>query len=322
MSTSIKEKYFQNNSGSKSISALLDDIEAILGKLDGTSSPLAEKVLRIMDDIHTQIQLNQRDELEEIKIKTQLNFVSKKLRAMAKVIVKTMGGKKALQEKRKTLRISPEQWWWYLDEYLVLKKKKDLKRIGLIGLILVIVTLILVVVYDQFIAPPPEVRARLEMETSIDNHIELGEYESAMSEIDQALALAPDYYPLWIKKGVLSKVLGNETEEQEAYNTALRYVENMEFFYYERGSIFMQFGLLDDLLVEADNILSINPQSAEAYLYRGMVQEIRGQNSDAFQSFEKASILAEEQNKTQLAATIRIRMAMIMQSIAIPTPEN
>jgi tetratricopeptide (TPR) repeat protein len=322
MSTSIKEKYFQNNSGSKSISALLDDIEAILGKLDGTSSPLAEKVLRIMDDIHTQIQLDQRDELEEIKIKTQLNFVSKKLRAMAKVIVKTMGGKKALQEKRKTLRISPEQWWWYLDEYLVLKKKKDLKRIGLIGLILVIVTLIMVVVYDQLIAPPPEVRARLEMETSIDNHIELGEYESAMSKIDQALALAPDYYPLWIKKGVLAKVLGNETEEQEAYNTALRYVENMEFFYYERGSIFMQFGLLDDLLVEADNILSINPQSAEAYLYRGMVQEIRGQNSDAFQSFEKAAILAEEQNKTQLAATIRMRMAMIMQSIAIPTPEN
>jgi tetratricopeptide (TPR) repeat protein len=322
MSTSIKEKYFQNKSGSNSISALLDDIEAILGKLDGTSSPLAEKVLRIMDDIHTQIQLDQRDELEEIKIKTQLNFVSKKLRAMAKVIVKTMGGKKALQEKRKTLRISPEQWWWYLDEYLVLKKKKDLKRIGLIGLILVIVTLIMVVVYDQFIAPPPEVRARLEMETSIDNHIELGEYESAMSEIDQALALAPDYYPLWIKKGVLAKVLGNETEEQEAYNTALRYVENMEFFYYERGSIFMQFGLLDDLLVEAANILSINPQSAEAYLYRGMVQEIRGQNSDAFQSFEKAAVLAEEQNKTQLAATIRMRMAMIMQSIAIPTPEN
>lgn len=84
----------------------------------------------------------------------------------------------------------------------------------------------------------------------------------------------------------------------------------------------MQFGLLDDLLSEVDNILAVNPQSAEAYLYRGLVQEVQGQNSEAYKSLEKASILAEDQNKAQLVATIRMRMAMIMQSVAIPTPEK
>jgi tetratricopeptide (TPR) repeat protein len=324
MTTSIKEKYFQKKSGTKSISAALDDIEAILGKLDGSPSPLAEKVLVTMDEIQFQMKSDQRDELEEIKIKTQLTFVSKKIRAMSKVFVKTIGGKRAFQEKRKSLGVSvkQEQWWWYLDEYLELKKKNEFKRLGIFGFVLIIVFVVMAVVYDQFIAPPPEVRARLEFETRIDNLIENGDYNAAISETNKALELAPEYYPLWIKKGVLAKVLGNEKVEQESYETALLYVENIEYFYYERGSVFMQFGLLDDLLSEVDNILAVNPQSAEAYLYRGLVQEVQGQNSEAYKSLEKASILAEDQNKAQLVATIRMRMAMIMQSVAIPTPEK
>jgi tetratricopeptide (TPR) repeat protein len=143
-----------------------------------------------------------------------------------------------------------------------------------------------------------------------------------MSEMEAALALAPDYYPLWIKKGVLAKVLGYEAVEQSSYDTPQELVENPEFFYYERASVFMQFGLYDDVLRDSENLLAINPKSAEAYLYRGLVYEMRGENSQAYDAFEKAALLAEEQNKNQLVATIRVRMGMLMQSISIPTQEK
>lgn len=320
MSPTGKEKYFHKNDQHKSISSNLDEIETILGKLDGSQSPIAEKVFDIMDDIYEQKKFLHID--EKVKIESQLSYVTKRIYSSAKVLLKTIGGKEALKEKRKLKEINPDHWWWYLDHYLEDKRKRDLQRSGMIGLILLVVFALLVFVYDQYLAPPPEVRARIDYETRIDDFIYAGDYVSAMSEMENALAIAPDYYPLWIKKGVLAKVLGDEALEQSSYDTAQQLVENPEYFYYERASVFMQFGLYDEVLKDTDNLLAINAKSAEAYLYRGLVYEMRGENSQAFDAFEKAALLAEEQNKNQLVATIRVRMGMLMQSISIPTLEN
>lgn len=320
MSPIGKEKYFQKNDEYKSISSKLDEIETIIGKLDGSQSPIAEKVLDIMDEI-----LEQKNFLcddEKVKIETQLSYVTKRIYLSAKVLLKTIGGKHVLKEKRKIKGKNPDHWWWYLDDYLEEKRKRDLQRTGMIGLVMVIVFALLAVVYDRFIAPPPEVRARIDYETRIDDFIYAGDYLSAMSEMEGALAIVPDYYPLWIKKGVLAKVLGNEAIEQSSYETAQQFVENPEYFYYERASVFIQFGLYDDVLADTDNLLAINAKSAEAYLYRGLVYEMRGETSKAYNAFEKAALLAEEQNKTQLVATIRVRMGMLMQSVSIPTQEE
>ncbi|MBW6473778.1 MAG: hypothetical protein K0B14_11670 [Anaerolineaceae bacterium] len=320
MSPTGKEKYFHKNDQHKSISSNLDEIETILGKLDGSQSPIAEKVFDIMDEIQEQKKFLQNDKKE--KIETQLSYVTKRIYSSAKVLLKTIGGKEVLKEKRKIKGKNSDHWWWYLDNYLEEKRKRDLQRTGMIGLAMVVFFAILAVVYDRYLAPPPEVRARIDYETRIDDFIYAGDYISAMSEMEGALALAPDYYPLWIKKGVLEKVLGNEAEEQSSYEIAQQFVENQEYFYYERASIFMQFGLYDDVLTDTDNLLEINAKSAEAYLYRGLVYEMREERSQAYDAFEKAALLAEEQNKNQLVATIRVRMGMLMQSISIPTQEK
>ncbi len=272
-----------------------------------------------MDEIQEQKKFLHNDEKE--KTETQLSYVTKRIYSSAKVLLKTIGGKDELKEKRKIKGKNPDHWWWYLDHYLEEKKKRDLQRSGMIGLVLLVVFALLVLIYDRYLAPPPEVRARIDYETRIDDFIYSGDYISAMSEMEGALAIAPDYYPLWIKKGVLAKVLGNEAVEQSSYETAQQFVENPEYFYYERASVFMQFGLYDDVLEDTDNLLAINAKSAEAYLYRGLVYEMRGENSQAYDAFEKAALLAEEQNKNQLVATIRVRMGMLLQSVSIPTQE-
>jgi len=320
MSPIGKEKYFHKNDEHKSISSNLDEIETILGKLDGSKSPIAEKIFDIMDEIHEQKKFLYDD--EKVKIETQLSYVTKRIYLSAKVLLKTVGGKEVLKEKRKIKGKNPDHWWWYLDHYVEEKRKRDLYKTGMIGLVLLVVFALLVLIYDRFIAPPPEVRARIDYETRIDDFIYAGDYVSAMSEMEGALAIAPEYYPLWIKKGVLAKALGNEAVEQSSYETAQQFVENPEYFYYERASVFMQFGLYDDVLRDTDNLLEINAKSAEAYLYQGLVYEMREETSQAYDAFEKAALLAEEQNKTQLVATIRVRMGMLMQSVSIPTQEE
>lgn len=320
MSPIGKEKYFHKNDDHKSISSNLDEIETIIGKLDGSQSPNAEKIFDIMDEILEQKKFLIDD--EKVKIETQLSYVTKRIYLSAKVLLRTIGGKEVLKEKRKIKGKNSDHWWWYLDHYLEEKKKRDLQRTGMIGLVLLVVFALLILIYDRFIAPPPEVRARIDFETRIDDFIYAGDYESAMSEMEGALAIAPDYYPLWIKKGVLAKVAGDEAVEQSSNETAQKFVENPEYFYYERASVFMQFGLYDDVLKDTDNLLEINAKSAEAYLYRGLVYEMRAENAQAYDAFEKAALLAEEQNKTQLVATIRVRMGMLMQSVSIPTQEK
>jgi tetratricopeptide (TPR) repeat protein len=319
MIPSHKENYFRNQINNKSINSLLDEVEANLGRLDGSISPMAERIFLLLDEIHQQTEFLRQNDFEFVKINTQLDYVTKKLHSSAKLLLKSIGGREALKNKRKLYGIKENQWWWHLDHYLEEKKKKDLKRTSMIVLILVIIGAILVLIYDQFLAPPPEVRARLDYESRIDEYIDAGDYPNAFSVMEDALELAPDYYPLWIKNGVLAKVMGNEELEKTSFDKALQNVEDLENFYYERSSVYMQFGLLDEVLSDADRLEEINPQSPEAFLYRGLVYEQSGQMSDAYDAFEKAAVFAEDQNKIQLAATIKVRMGMIMQSITIPT---
>ena len=319
MAPYIKDKYFHDKSTELSISDSLDGIEAMLARLDGKANPIAEKIFLVMDDIQNRIRLNQMDETEAKKINSQIEYVSSRIRKSAKLLIGAIGGRHKLQEKRKSLSVNDDHWWWFLDDYLDEKRKNRIKRLSLIGVITVVVIGIAAFVYDRFLAPPPEVRQRLSYEASIDNLIEQKDYERAMQVMDEALTLAPDYYPLWIKKGVLAKVLNDPQTEQESYQKAETLTDSMENFYIERSSVYMLFDLFDDILADANSLIEMNPDSAEGYLYIGMVQENRGELSDASQSYEKAAALAEEQDKMQLAATIKVRMAMMMQSIPIPT---
>ncbi len=319
--THNKEKYF-GKSELITISAKLDLVDSLLPRIDGNPSPLVDQIFKYLDEIYNEMKFLHDNTVEKAKLESQLNYISKQIFASASVLLRSYGGEKALIETRQQRGIPEERWWWYLDHYLKDKRKQALRRNGIIALISVLVIAIMVLIYNQFIAPPPEVRARMDYEDKIDDFIEMGDYVRAMNEIDPALALTPDYYPLWIKKGVLAYVLGDKQTEIQSYEKAMQLSSNSEFFHYERANIFMQFGLLDEVLTEADYLLYINPDSAEAFLFQGLVMETRGQLDEAFVAFEKAASLAEEQNKMQLAATVRVRMGMIMQAGAIPTPNQ
>lgn len=319
MTAFIKEKYYKKSPDTNSIHSKLDLIEALLVKIDGTPSEDAKLIFVYLDDVFDQLNSFQENGSEKTKIESQLNYVANKVYASANELIKSFGGAKSLIKIREQKRIPKDRWWWYLDQYLIEKRKKALKKGGLLSLAAIVVIALMAFVYNQFLAPPPEVRARMELEEKIDNLIVAGDYAAAIDEIDLALDLTPDYYPLWIKKGVLAKVLGDVETEKLSFEKAMQLIDIPEYFYQERANIYMQMGLYEGVLADADKLEELNSDSAEAFLYRGLVYEAMGQVDDAYAAYEKATILAEEQNKIQLAATIKVRMGMILQSFSIPT---
>ena len=67
----IKDRYFHEKNIDLSISDHLDEIEAMLGRLDGNKSPLVEKIFLAMDDIHQRMQTDRMEEIEVRKINSQ-----------------------------------------------------------------------------------------------------------------------------------------------------------------------------------------------------------------------------------------------------------
>jgi len=70
-------------------------------------------------------------------------------------------------------------------------------------------------------------------------------------------------------------------------------------------------------------VIKYDPKSAEGYFYLGKSQELLGDQTDALNNYNQAFNLADSQGKTELAATIKISLAMMLQSMnsQLPTPE-
>ncbi len=113
--------------------------------------------------------------------------------------------------------------------------------------------------------------------------------------------------------------LGEEEEAQQSFEKALSLGIDQERYYIERIYNAMQIGLMDLAQEDIDQLLIVQPDSAEAYLFRGQILESEGDTSGAIQAYEKASTYAEEQEKIELMTTIRMRLGMLMQSAGLPT---
>jgi tetratricopeptide (TPR) repeat protein len=113
--------------------------------------------------------------------------------------------------------------------------------------------------------------------------------------------------------------LGDEDAAQKSFDQALALGIDMERYYIERVYNAMQFGMIDLAQEDINQLLKVNPESAEGYLFRGQILESEGDTIGAIQAYEKASQYAEQQEKIELMTTIRMRLGMLMQSAGLPT---
>ncbi len=123
-----KLKYLRSDFDRQTISSHLDELENLLGRLDSNNAELAEMVLNKFDLIHAEIKKNNPDHQVPFAYQTQLDYVEKRIRSNAQVIVNALGGTEKYSARRDQEGKKEESWWWYLDRYIKQIQKKNFKK--------------------------------------------------------------------------------------------------------------------------------------------------------------------------------------------------
>lgn len=315
-----KLKYLRSDFDRQTISSHLDELENLLGKLDSNNAELAELVLIKFDLIESEIKKNTPDRHVAFAYQTQLEYVEKRIRSHAQVIINAIGGTEQYISKRDQAGKKEDSWWWYLDQYIKEIQKKNLKKTLTIAAVLILLSIVVIVIYQQFFAPPPEVVARIRHEQAADRLISEGNLNSALLEIQSALSYEPKNYELLIWQGVVYQQLGDNESSLQSFQHAKDVIASLEDFYLTKTYYEFNAGLVDLGLADAQKLVEINPESTEGYLYIGQAYEFKGAFADAYKAYETASELAEKSDNAEMIATIKVRMGMLLQSVPLNTP--
>ena len=322
MTIEDKLKYLRSDSERYTISNQLDEVENWLGKLDSKNMDLAEQILYKMDKIDLILSQTYPNTEIPVAYQTQLQYIHNRIRSHAQTIISAVGGVEQLKIKREQAGKKEDAWWWYLDNFVNNNLKKSVqKALKIIGII-VLVAVAVVFLYEQFFAPPPEVKARIQHEQAADRLVESGDFDGALSEIQAALEIVPGSYELWIWQGVIQQKRGDPDAAQQAFMKGHDLVDKLENYYLTKAYYEFISGLTDEGLADAQMLVAINPQSPEGFLYIGQAYESMGETTKALDAYEKASVLAENSDNAELIATIKVRMGMLMQTSPLKSPLN
>jgi len=308
--------YSKTRQGAQSISLneLLDQLELDLSRVGEGTFENAQNLLVKMDEAQQRIETLAQKEQQVKAEAAEFDFLVTSLEKNAGKLLRDLGGAKQLDSLRKQKPTGIDSRWWYLDEIIARQRNKSISRFlvgfGIAGLLLVI----LIVVYDNFLKPDPSVTGKYIHQMNAEQLLSSGDYATALDEINLALGFSPTDPGLLVMRGVIQTRLGNSELASADFNTAESTLGNHVDFLLLRSQSWQAAGDLQNSLADAQEIIREDPTSAEGYFYLGRVNEVLRNYTEAINAYETASKLADSQGKSELNATIRISLAMVMQS--------
>jgi tetratricopeptide (TPR) repeat protein len=305
----------QNAAKNRSISGLLDQIDSRLGKMSGGTPKNGLPVLIELDEVYTRLQNYNGPEDGLLAEKAQFDYIQASIRSNASMLLRQVGGPKQLAALRSQRKPGPDQWWWYLDEHVRQQRRSMMQSLGLtVGGALAVIAL-LVVLYQAFLAPDAETLARLQHQRMAETSLMAGDTEAALLEIEKALEYDPENIDLLVMQAIGQQVTGDEAASQTSFERLERLFETREGFLLQRALFYNQFEQPEKALMDIEEVIAANPQSALGHYYAGMSNEQLARYTEALEYYDIAFELADEQNQSALAATIRMNMGMLMQAM-------
>ena len=306
-----------------SLNEILDTIENNLGKLGEGMSVDPKKILSEMDEVSIRLKSASTQEHPHKSEEAQFEYIGKTLQKYAGLFIHTIGGTAALSTLRARHNPPAENWWWYIDQWLDQKRSSAIRKFVITAGIIVIVFASLAIVYQHFLAPSKVTQQKYDSISNAQQLMATGDYANALTQINLALASSPNDTDLLIYKGVLLVKLGQQDQANSAFAQAEKFLNNHETLLTTRTLFYLQAADPKSAMVSAQEVIKYDPKSAEGYFYLGKSQELLGDQTDALNNYNQAFNLADSQGKTELAATIKISLAMMLQSMnsQLPTPE-
>jgi len=272
-------------------------------------------LLRVLDDIADQFEyLEQRDvdlRAERGRFQTVLN----QLRRRERLLVALAGAEMPAQ------RPPDARWWWHLNEKVAADRKRRLRRVIGAALIGVGVLLVLYLLYDQFLAPLPNIRQANALVFEGEQAANEGDLTRAIERFEAAVALQPDRAEAHLWLGVLHRSTGNAVKAALAFEQAQAFLGNGPDYLLQRGLFYLALNDFNLARQDASAVIKLAPQRPEGYFLLGNVAERVGDLRLALDSFQQAAEMAESTEQTALQATSRVRIAGILERLAtMPSP--
>ena len=296
------------------ISDELDRLEVLVGRIGFNSPKQARDLLNGLDGVALRLE-EWGDTPSRRNTQVHFDALLARLRKDAAQFVRDLGGANVLAEMRAGANPPRSAEWWYLDELLAARRKAAIRRAGftLAGIVLALV--LLGVIYEAFIAPPPEVTARYRLEQSARDSMLNQDWQAALGEVDSALQYAPEDPTLHVIRGVIFENMGQEADAETSYSEAKKYLPDEVTFLLLRAQAYDNSGQPEAAMTDAQEAVRLDPQSAQGYLLIGGIHESNRRFRDAMAAYDQAFQAADAQGQTELAAIARTRTAMVMQII-------
>lgn len=292
------------------VRATLDEIESRLPNLRGTG-PKALELLTLLDQVAEALDRLEKAGADVRAERGRLDSAWQALQRRAPAFLKEVGT--SLQDRRRREGVADRRPWWFLDHMYAQRQRQSLLRKGLFALLGGLLLLLAWLGYEQFLAPPPEVRQALRHADRGQAWAERGDWERALAEFEAAAALTPDVPEMWLWVGVLRQRLGDTVGAEEAFQRAqVQGLEEREFRF-QRGILLLQIGDLDAALADAESAIELAPDWGYGYYLRGSVRAMRGEVEDALSDYQQAADLAHAAEDDQLEAMARAQMALLLQ---------
>lgn len=293
----------------------IDELEAMIGRLEYGLGKEALVIPDLFDSISTSLAAFQAEGQSMRAENARLDTVSARFNRKAKVFLREIGGARVLEDARRTRQPDPESWWWFADQLVANKRRDQIRHLLRVGAGVTLVLLVLFVLYQRFLAPDPATRERLEHQHNAEDLAIEGDIAGALSEVEQALVVAPGAPYLAVFKGVLQQDLGQDVASGETFAAAEAAFDNREDFLLARAQAYLLLDQPEAAVVDAQEAVKLNPESASGYMLLGRAYEYMEDYLEAMFAYEQAIDLAEAQDDFQLAGTARVSVGILMQRL-------
>jgi tetratricopeptide (TPR) repeat protein len=278
-----------------------DEARAGRGDLDGLG------LLRLLDTVAEELDRLEQGGADVRAEQARFERVLKQLRRSAGRFLGWAGAEMV------AARSPGDAWWWYLDQQVATERRRALIRTLKVGGAALLVLVLTVVLYDRFLAPPPEIRQANTHAAAGRAAALAGDYDQAIGRFEAVVELDPERADVYLWLGVLYHETGAPVRAENAFERARSSLGDELTFLLQRGMLYLEVGDLEASTQDALEVIERAPDLPDGYFLQGSIAERRGDLDAALESFQRASDLAEETGSGEMRAMARVRIATILQ---------
>lgn len=245
----------------------------------------------------------------------RLNSLEQRAIKQAGKIIGAFGGIQAYTAFRREYQpeaVAQRRGWWLLDQIVAAQRQRLFKQLGAMLVVLLAIAGLGYLFRDTLFPDDPIGRAA----AAAERHTRDNQPEQAAEAIQAGLMISPSNPLLLAWQGALEVAQNTPSSLARAEN-AFRQAgaqATQSQILFERSQIYIRIGLYERALADANQLIELTPDMAEAYYQRATVYEYLRDRRKALEDLQKCEALAQANKNDVLVATVRVRMGMLLQS--------